>query len=79
MNINEIRFKAVEADRADCKGCMFHGEKSRTCHIAGAIAKEDGMPDCDDRSPSGKTYIYVLDESDPRQIPLIDQRGEVVG
>jgi hypothetical protein len=36
-------------------------------------AVQRGLPDCDDKAPSGKTYVYVLDETDPRQMNLLDK------
>jgi len=41
------------------------------CSTAAALAVANDQPDCDDRSPGGMTYIYVLDRSDPRQLDLI--------
>lgn len=70
MNPAELRFKAVEASCA-CIGCVFNKESYRTCVTACDLAVQRGMPDCDDKAPSGKTYIYVLDETDPRQMDLL--------
>jgi hypothetical protein len=74
MNTADIRFKAVEAKRA-CVGCLFREETYRTCVTACDVAVRRGMPDCDDKAPKGKTYIYVLDETDPRQMSLIEGVG----
>lgn len=72
MNISNLRITAVESTRS-CKGCMFAEEKSYTCvQLCAELAKR-GLPDCEDKSPSGKEYIYVLDEADPRQMTLLDQ------
>ena len=57
-----VRFKAVEALAPSCAGCLF--EKSfGVCSTAAALAVANDQPDCDDRSPTGMTYIYVLDKS----------------
>lgn len=76
MNPADIRFKAVEASAKGykaCKQCMFAGEGFRGCKTASDLAVQRGMPDCDDTAPSGKTYIYVLDETDPRQMDLLQK------
>ncbi|HEY0062482.1 MAG TPA: hypothetical protein VGC21_10195 [Telluria sp.] len=79
MNLEIIRFKPMEAPEfGSCKGCMFDLERFSVCARVAEIAKEKGLPDCEDCSHAGTNYIYVLDDSDPRQIPLIDNRGEVV-
>jgi hypothetical protein len=31
------------------------------------------LPDCDDKALSGKSYVYAMDESDPRQMNLLDK------
>lgn len=65
-----VRFKAQEALAASCAGCLF--ERSfGACATAATLAAANDHPDCDDRSPGGMTYIYVLDKSDPRQLDLI--------
>lgn len=65
-----VRFKAREAEMANCEGCLF--ERSfGVCSSAATLAMANGYPDCDDRTPAGMTYIYVLDRSDPRQLELI--------
>lgn len=66
MNISTTQFKAQPA--TSCRGCLFEPEHSATCKAACAEAAKRGLPDCDD----AKGYIYVLDEVDPRQIPLIE-------
>ena len=72
MNLAEIRFKAIESSRG-CSACLFYGESYRSCVNACDKAVQRGMPDCDDKAPSGKTYVYVLDETDPRQMNLLDK------
>jgi hypothetical protein len=74
MNLAEIRFKAVEAKSWNgCSGCMFFTESHSTCVAACEKAVQDGLPDCKDLAPSGNSYVYVLDESDPRQMNLLDK------
>lgn len=70
VNPATTRFKAQEAPVASCVGCLFERSYG-VCSTAAALAVGGGQPDCDDRSPAGKTYIYVLDKSDPRQMDLI--------
>lgn len=71
MKPADIRFKAMESDDG-CKGCLFQKQRSAVCREASQVAQDIGQPDCDDRSPVSKlSYIYVLDESDPRQIPML--------
>lgn len=72
MNLAEIRFKAIESSRG-CSACLFYGESYRSCVNACDKAVQRGLPDCDDKAPSGKTYVYVLDETDPRQMDLLDK------
>ena len=72
MNPSEIRFKAVESSRG-CSACLFYGESYRSCVNACDKAVQRGLPDCDDKAPSGKTYVYVLDETDLRQMDLLDK------
>jgi hypothetical protein len=61
MNPSEIRFKAIESSRG-CSACLFYGESYRSCVNACDKAVQRGLPDCDDKAPSGKSYVYVLDE-----------------
>jgi hypothetical protein len=61
MNLSEIRFKAVESPRG-CSACLFYGESHRSCVNTRDKAVQRGLPDCKDKAPSGKTYVYVLDE-----------------
>jgi hypothetical protein len=72
MNLSEIRFKAVEAS-GGCSKFLFRGESYRTCVTISDRAVQRGMPDCDDLGPNGKPYVYVLDETDPRQMNLLDK------
>ncbi len=53
---------------------MFQGQRSEVCREASHIAKEAGLEDCDVPLPNGESAIYVLDKSDPRQIPIITER-----
>jgi hypothetical protein len=65
-----VRFKAQEAQAPSCEGCLFERSYG-VCSTAAVHAVANDQPDCDDRSPGGMTYIYVLDRSDPRQLDLI--------
>ncbi|OEZ46306.1 hypothetical protein JAB1_52050 [Janthinobacterium sp. MP5059B] len=65
-----VRFKAREAEAVNCEGCLFE-QSFGVCATAAALAMANGQPDCEKRAPGGMTYIYVLDQSDPRQIDLI--------
>lgn len=78
INPAAVRFKAQEAHAPSCEGCLFERSVG-VCSTAAALAMTNEQPDCDDRSPGGMTYIYVLDRSDPRQLDLIKniaQRGK---
>lgn len=70
MNIDQVRIKAVESSRG-CTGCMFIGESFRSCVTLCDKLVQRGLPDCDDKAPSGKTYVYAIDETDPRQMDLL--------
>lgn len=70
INPAATRFKAQEAAAASCDGCLFERSYG-VCSAAAALAVANYQPDCADRSPAGKTYIYVLDKSDPCQLDLI--------
>ena len=70
INPAAVRFKAQEAHAPSCEGCLFERSVG-VCSSAAALAVANSQPDCDDRSPSGMTYIYVLDRSDPHQLDLI--------
>ena len=69
----ELRFTAKEATDGACKGCLFGDCVSKVCYDACAAAVAAGLPDCDDRAPSGSNYIYVQATDDERQMTL----GEV--
>lgn len=73
MNPADIRFMAIEAPANSCRNCVFKDEDYRACVHAADLAVQRGMPDCDDKAPSGKTYIYVLDGSDPRQLDMLKE------
>ena len=72
MNIDQVRVKAIE-HAGGCSKCMFHGESFRSCVTICDRLVQRGLPDCDDKAPSGKTYVYVLDETDPRRLNLLDK------
>jgi hypothetical protein len=71
MDIKSLRF-AAKATRKECSGCLFENERSSVCKDAAGEAKARGLPDCDDADPDGRSYIYVEDPTDPRQIPLLE-------
>lgn len=63
-----IRFTIAEAPVfADCEGCIFIRQQSAVCRKAAEIAQANGLIDCDEALPNGRSGIYVLDKSDPRQ------------
>lgn len=68
-----IRFKAIKAPASNrCDGCLFDGQISKVCISACGIALAAGHPDCDDPLLGQKgSVIYVTDDSDPRQMPLL--------
>jgi hypothetical protein len=69
----EVRFTVKPAaKRHSCNGCMFDKQTSSVCVLAADAAISNGLPDCDD-APG---YIYVADDSDPRQMTLADQVPE---
>jgi hypothetical protein len=72
MNIDQLRIKAVE-HAGGCRGCLLYGESFRDCVTACDKLVQRGLPDCDDKAPSGKSYVYVLDDTDPRQMNLLDR------
>ena len=66
-----VRFTVAEAEVfADCQGCIFQGQPSEVCRRAVEIAKDGNLIDCDDPLPNGRSGIYVIDRSDPRQIQM---------
>lgn len=72
MDPETLRFKPARAPTyADCEGCMFIGQSSPICRRASAISADAGGADCDDPHPQWGSIIYVLDDSDPRQLPLL--------
>lgn len=74
INPDTIRIKAVQAPSFDeCDGCLFIGQRSDVCRRASAIAVEAGHPDCDQVLPGRRSVVYVVDKSDPRQLPLIEK------
>jgi hypothetical protein len=69
-----MQYKAVAARKLrSCSGCLFDGQRVKVCREACEIAKRAGLPDCDDIDPAtGKTYVYQLRDTDPRQIDLVN-------
>lgn len=52
-----------------CQGCLFKGQKSKVCVQAGQLARLAAFQDCEERDvATGKTFIYVAVELDPRQV-----------
>jgi len=78
---SSIQYRAVPArvkapkdqpDRA-CAGCLFKGQRNKVCVQAGQLARVAGMPDCEDvDQATGKTFIYLARETDPRQLSIIE-------
>lgn len=70
-----LQFKAVAARKhRSCSGCIFDGQRVKVCREACEIAKLAGLPDCDDIDPdTGKTYVYQLRDTDPRQLSIMDK------
>ena len=75
MDIANLQFTAqllpMVAPINACNGCLFSNEKVSVCREVCRIAVAAGLPDCDSE-PSGKRVIYVLPETDPRQISIFD-------
>lgn len=68
-----VRFKAEPAPvRGECDGCMFCGQRAAVCRQVEAIAAANKIIDCDSQLPDGRTVIYVVDKSDPRQMDLLE-------
>lgn len=69
-----MQFKAVSARKhRSCSGCLFDGQRVKVCREACEIARRANLPDCDDIDPmTNKSLIYVLRETDPRQIDLVN-------
>lgn len=72
-----MQFRAVAATGIDsCSGCVFKGQKSKVCIAAGNAARLARIPDCEDRdAASGKTFIYILTKSDPRQLRIVTEES----
>ena len=62
-----VRFTARETGDS-CTGCLFASQSSRVCDQVHDIARDAGLPLCVDT----ENYIYILDKSDPRQLPLVE-------
>ena len=74
INPDTLRVKAVQAPVfGECDGCLFRGQRSSVCFRAADIAVAAGDPDCDQVLPGRRSVIYVLHNSDPRQMPLIEK------
>lgn len=71
-----LQYKAVAARKLrSCSGGIFDGQRVKVCREACEIAKRAGLPDCDDIDPAtGKTFIYTLRETDPRQLSITDKQ-----
>lgn len=69
-----MQFKAVSARKhRSCSGCLFDGQRVKVCREACEIARRAGLPDCDDNDPmTNKSLIYVLRETDPRQLSITE-------
>lgn len=69
----QYRAALAVAGAGDCAGCCFKGQASKVCKAACAAAVRAGMPDCDERdTATGRTFIYVLVQIDPRQTSIIE-------
>lgn len=64
-----LRFKAQPS--TECNGCLFADQSITVCDKAAQIARGIGQPDCDQPAPGGRTYVYVIDKSDPRQLDML--------
>lgn len=78
-----LQFKAIAAkikapkDQPEkaCMSCLFKGQRNKVCVQAGQLARLSSMPDCEDIDPeTGKTWIYQLRETDPRQISIMENK-----
>lgn len=71
-----LQYKAIAARKLrSCSGCLFEGQRVKVCPEACEIAKRAGLPDCDDIDQAiGKTFIYTLRETDPRQLSITDKQ-----
>jgi hypothetical protein len=61
-----IRFTAQGS--IGCTGCLFRSQKYTVCDAAHDIAVAAGLPPC---SGDSGEFIYIIDESDPRQLQLL--------
>lgn len=69
----QFRAKVAERGARDCSGCIFKGQSSKVCKLAGSLAVRVGMPDCDDKdAETGRTHIYVIAPTDPRQLKITE-------
>jgi len=67
-----VRFKAASAlVHGECDGCLFCDQRASVCMQASVIAAANNIIDCDGRLPDGRTVIFIVDESDPRQLDLL--------
>lgn len=70
----QYRAKPAAEGAGDCAGCCFRGQTSKVCKAASAAAVRANMPDCDDRdSETGRSFVYVLVQIDPRQANITDR------
>ncbi len=72
LDPSAMQYRAVAATGVDgCTGCLFKGQKSKVCMAAGTAARLARMPDCEDRdADTGRTFVYVLIKTDPRQMRI---------
>lgn len=75
INPDQVRFKAINAPLlGECDGCMFIVQRAAVCIRASQIAQAAGDPDCEKvLAGPRRTVVYVVDKSDPRQLPLIEK------
>lgn len=75
LDPNSLQFKSKLAGiSGGCKGCCFRYQNSSICKAASAAAVRANMPDCDDRdSETGRSFVYVLVQIDPRQADITDR------
>lgn len=67
IDLDAIRFKVAPAPVfADCEGCIFARQRSAVCRRASEISGFD----CEDALPDGRSGIFVIDRTDPRQIQM---------
>lgn len=69
----QYRAKPAAPGAGDCAGCCFKGQASKVCKAACSAAVRADLPDCDDRdSETGRTWVYVLAQADPRQTSILE-------